>query len=170
MFARPHAIYSQTAYVTNDMEQALAVFRDQFDVPSFYVFANDAPGMVQSDGAQLKIALAIVGGVEIELIEPLGDTAPMFSAPLPNDGSFAIRFHHVAYRIEGDLSDFEAHMASIDPEKHSVIWSGSLGDVMRFAYTDERAVLGHYVEHVWMHPDLRAQMAGAIPIFPVAKV
>jgi hypothetical protein len=170
MFARPHAIYSQTAYVTNDMEQALAVFRDQFDVPSFYVFANDAPGMVQSDGAQLKIALAIVGGVEIELIEPQGDTAPMFSAPLPEDGSFAIRFHHVAYRIEGDLSDFEAHMASIDPEKHPVIWSGSLGDVMRFAYTDERAVLGHYVEHVWMHPELRAQLAGAIPTFPVAKV
>jgi hypothetical protein len=170
MFARANTTYSQTAYVTNDMEQALAVFRDQYDVPTFYVFANDAPGMVQSDGAQLKIALAIVGGVEIELIEPLGDTAPMFSAPLPEDGSFAIRFHHVAYRIEGDLSDFEAHMASIDPEKHPVIWSGSLGDVMRFAYTDERAVLGHYVEHVWMHPDLRAQMAGAIPIFPVAKV
>jgi Glyoxalase/Bleomycin resistance protein/Dioxygenase superfamily len=169
MFARPHAIYSQTAYVTNDMEQALAVFRDQFDLPSFYVFANDAPGMVQSDGAQLKIALAIVGGVEIELIEPQGDTAPMFSAPLPIDGSFAILFHHVAYRIDGDLADFETHMASIDPEKHQVIWSGSLGDVMRFAYTDERAVLGHYVEHVWMHADLRAQLAGAIPVHPVAK-
>jgi Glyoxalase/Bleomycin resistance protein/Dioxygenase superfamily len=169
MFARPHSIYSQTAYVTNDMEQALAVFRDQFDVPSFYVFANDAPGMVQSDGAQLKIALAIVGGVEIELIEPQGDTAPMFSAPLPIDGSFAILFHHVAYRIDGDLADFETHMASIDPEKHQVIWSGSLGDVMRFAYTDERAVLGHYVEHVWMHADLRAQLAGAIPVHPVAK-
>jgi hypothetical protein len=170
MFARPSAIYSQTAYVTNDMEQALAVFREQYDVSSFYVFANDAPGMVQSDGAQMKIALALVGGVEIELIEPLGDTAPMFSAPLPNDGSFAIRFHHVAYRIEGDLSDFEAHMASIDTEKHPVIWSGSMGDVMRFAYTDERAVLGHYVEHVWMHPELRAQLAGAIPVFPTAKV
>ncbi len=169
MFARPSAIYSQTAYVTNDMEQALAVFRHQYDVPSFYVFANDAPGMVQSDGAQLKIALAIVGGVEIELIEPQGDTAPLFSATLPSDGSFAIRFHHVAYRIEGDLSDFEAHMASIDPEKHPVIWSGSLGDVMRFAYTDERAVIGHYVEHVWMHPDLRLQMAGAIPVYPAVK-
>ena len=169
MFARPSAIYSQTAYVTNDMEQALAVFRDHYDVTSFYVFANDAPGMVQSDGAQLKMALAVVGGVEIELIEPQGDTAPMFSAPLPSDGSFAIRFHHVAYRVEGDLSDFEAHMASIDPERHPVIWSGSLGDVMRFAYTDERALLGHYVEHVWMHADLRTQMAGAIPVYPTVK-
>ena len=169
MFAKPSAIYSQTAYVTNDMQQALAVFRDHYDVTSFYVFANDAPGMVQSDGAQLKIALAVVGGVEIELIEPQGHTAPMFSAPLPSDGSFAIRFHHIAYRIEGDLSDFEAHMASIDSEKHPVIWSGSLGDVMRFAYTDERALLGHYVEHVWMHADLRAQIAGAIPVYSAVK-
>ena len=169
MFSRPSAIYSQTAYVTNDMQQALAVFRDHYDVTSFYVFANDAPGMVQSDGAQLKIALAVVGGVEIELIEPQGDTAPLFSALLPDDGSFAIRFHHVAYRVEGDLSDFEAHMASIGSEQHPVIWSGSLGDVMRFAYTDERALLGHYVEHVWMHADLRAQIAGAIPVYSAVK-
>ena len=169
MFAKPSAIYSQTAYVTNDMQQALAVFRDHYDVTSFYVFANDAPGMVQSDGAQLKIALAVVGGVEIELIEPQGDTAPQFSALLPDDGSFAIRFHHVAYRVEGDLSDFEAHMASIGSEQHPVIWSGSLGDVMRFAYTDERALLGHYVEHVWMHADLRAQIAGAIPVYSAVK-
>ena len=169
MFAKPSAIYSQTAYVTNDMQQALAVFRDHYDVTSFYVFANDAPGMVQSDGAQLKIALAVVGGVEIELLEPQGDTAPLFSALLPDDGSFAIRFHHVAYRVEGDLSDFEAHMASIGSEQHPVIWSGSLGDVMRFAYTDERALLGHYVEHVWMHADLRAQIAGAIPVYSAVK-
>ena len=169
MFAKPSAIYSQTAYVTNDMQQALAVFRDHYDVTSFYVFANDAPGMVQSDGAQLKIALAVVGGVEIELIEPQGDTAPLFSALWPDDGSFAIRFHHVAYRVEGDLSDFEAHMASIGSEQHPVIWSGSLGDVMRFAYTDERALLGHYVEHVWMHADLRAQIAGAIPVYSAVK-
>ena len=169
MFAKPSAIYSQTAYVTNDMQQALAVFRDHYDVTSFYVFANDAPGMVQSDGAQLKIALAVVGGVEIELIEPQGHTAPLFSALLPDDGSFAIRFHHVAYRVEGDLSDFEAHMASIGSEQHPVIWSGSLGDVMRFAYTDERALLGHYVEHVWMHADLRAQIAGAIPVYSAVR-
>lgn len=169
MFARPSAVYSQTAYVTNDMEQALTLFRDQYDVSSFYVFANDTPGMLQSDEAKLKIALAIVGGIEIELIEPQGGTAPLFSALLPSDGSFAIRFHHVAYRVEGDLSDFEAHLASIDPENHPVIWSGGLGDVMRFAYTDERALLGHYVEHVWMHADLRAQIAKAIPVYPAVE-
>ena len=125
------------------------------------------PGLVQSDGARLKIALALVGGVEIELIEPQGDSAPLFSQALPADGSFAIRFHHVAIRIDGTLADFEAHMASIDPVRHPVVWHGAMGDVLRYAYTDERPALGHFVEHVWMHPDLRAQLAGAIPVHPV---
>jgi hypothetical protein len=151
------------------MDRALAIFRDKFDVPAFHVFANDTPGLVQSDGSRLKIALALVGGVEIELIEPQGDSAPLFSAPLPDDGSFAIRFHHVAYRIEGELADFEAHMASIDAAQHPVIWHGGLGDMMRFAYTDERAVLGHCVEHVWMHTDLRTQLASLIPVYPATR-
>ena len=166
MFPRSNAAHSQVAYVTSDLDRALAVFRDDYDVPSFHVFANDAPGMVQSDGARLRIALALVGGVEIELIEPQGDSAPLFSQALPGDGSFAIRFHHVAIRIDGTLADFEAHMASLDPARHPVVWHGAIGDVLRYAYTDERAALGHFVEHVWMHPDLRAQLAGAIPVYP----
>lgn len=166
MFSRPKAAYCQTAYVTNDMDKALALFRDEYDVSSFHVFANDAPGLVQSDDSRLKIALAIVGGIEIELIEPEGDTAPLFSALLPTDANFAIRFHHFAYRITGGLEDFEAHMASIDQQHHPVIWHGAMGDMMRYAYTDERKLLGHYVEHVWMHPDLRTQLAGMIPVFP----
>lgn len=166
MFPRPNAAHSQVAYVTSDLDRALAVFRDDYDVPAFYVFANDAPGLVQSNGARLRIALAMVGGVEIELIEPQGDSAPLFSQALPADGVFAIRFHHVAIRIDGTLADFEAHMASIDRARHPVVWHGAMGEMLRYAYTDERSALGHFVEHVWMHPDLRAQMAGAIPVYP----
>ena len=169
MFARPNAAHSQVAYVTSDMTRAIATFRDDYDVPGFFEFANDAPGMVQLDGARLKIALAIVGGVEIELIEPQGDTAPLFSAALPQDGSFAIRFHHVAYRIEGTLADYEAHLASLDAAAHPVAWHGAMGDLMRFAYTDERALLGHYVEHVWMDPALFAQLSSVIPSYPARQ-
>ena len=169
MFARPHARHSQVAYVTSDMERALAVFRDDYDVPSFHVFANDAPGLTQSDGARLKIALALVGGVEIELIEPQEGSAPLFSEVLPADGSFAIRFHHVAYRIEGTLADYEAHLVSLDAAAHPVAWHGAMGDLMRFAYTDERALLGHYIEYVWMDPALFAQLSSVIPSYPARQ-
>ncbi len=166
MFPRSHARHSQVAYVTSDLERALAVWRDDFDVPAFHVFTNDMPGLESSHPFRMKIALANVGGVEIELIEPLNGSAPLHSEPLPADGSFAMCFHHVTMRIEGTLADFEAHMASLDAVRHPAVWTGSLADVMRFAYTDERRTLGHYVEHVWFDPDFYGQLAAAIPVYP----
>ena len=166
MFPRPNARHSQIAYVTSNLDRALAVWRDEYDVPAFYVFTNDGPGLESSHPFRMRIALANVGGTEIELIEPLDGTAPLHAEALPTDGSFAIRFHHVAMRIEGALADFEAHVASLDPVRHPVVWSGGMGDIMRFAYTDERQTLGHYVEHVWFDPGFYAQMAASIPSYP----
>ena len=167
MFPRANARHSQIAYVTTDLELALAVWREDFDVPAFHVFTNDMPGLESSHPYRLKIALANVGGTEIELIEPLDGSAPLHAEPLPADGSFALRFHHVAMRIEGTLADFEAHMASLDPVRHPVVWSGAFADMMRFAYTDERSTLGHYVEHVWFDAGFYVQLAAAIPVYSV---
>ena len=168
MFPLPHARHSQIAYVTNDLERALGIWRDEFDVPRFHVFTNDMPGLESSHPFRLKIALAHVGGVEIELIEPLEGSAPLHAEPLPADGSFGMCFHHVAMRIEGTLGTFEAHMASLDPARHPVVWTGGFADLMRYAYTDERRTLGHYVEHVWFDPDFYAQLSADIPVYPKA--
>lgn len=165
MFPRPNAQHSQIAYVTNDLDRALAIWRDEFDVPSFHVFTNDMPGLETSHPYQLKIALANVGGTEIELIEPLNGTAPLHAEPLPEDGTFAMCFHHVAMRIEGTLSDFESHMASLDRVRHPVVWTGGFADLMRYAYTDERSTLGHYFEHVWFDADFYSELAAAIPVY-----
>jgi Glyoxalase/Bleomycin resistance protein/Dioxygenase superfamily len=165
VFPRANAWHNQNAYVTTDMDKALAVWRDEFDVPSFYVFANDAPGMEFSQPYRLKIALANVGGTEIELIEPL-DGNVMYSDLLPKDGSFAIRFHHICMRIDGPLANFDAHMASFASAQHPVAYQGRMGDLMRFAYTDERSTLGHYVEHVWFDAAFYEQMSAAIPVYP----
>jgi hypothetical protein len=48
MFPRLNAQHSQIAYVTTDLDQALAVWRDEFDVPAFHVFTNDMEGLVSS--------------------------------------------------------------------------------------------------------------------------
>jgi len=166
MFARPNSRHSQIAYVTNDIEAAARVFEDQYGAPGFYHFSNVGPGVEIGGGPQLKIALARVGGVEIELIEPIGETAPLFKDVLPAGSGLAIRFHHVAIRIDGSKENWEAHAASIDRARHPVVFEGSLGDDLRFFYTDERATLGHYVEHVWMSPQLFAQVTAATPSYP----
>jgi Glyoxalase/Bleomycin resistance protein/Dioxygenase superfamily len=165
MFPRYNARHSQNAYVTTDMDQALAIWRDQFDVPAFYVFTNDAPGLESSHPYRLKIALAIVGGTEIELIEPLDGNA-MYSDPLPKDGSFALCLHHICMRIDGPMANFDAHLASLDPVRHPEVYRGGMAELMRFAYTDERTTLGHYIEHVWFDPDFYQQLSTAIPVYP----
>jgi hypothetical protein len=166
MFARPNTQHSQIAYVTNDIEAAARLFAEQYDTPGFFIFSNIQPGMEQLGSPELRIGLARVGGVEIELIEPIGDTAPLFRDILPPTDDLVIRFHHVAIRVEGSLADWEAHVASIDTDAHPIAYGGGMGDDMRFFYTDERGTLGHYVEHIWMSAPLLAQVAGATPTYP----
>ncbi len=146
MFARPNSHHSQIAYVTNDLAAAMARLTADYGTPGFFEMSNIQPGEDPAGKPVLKIALALVGGVDVELIEPVGDTAPLFSDVLPDGEGLAIRFHHIAARIDGPLSNWDAHVAYI--------------------YTDERATLGHYVEHVWMSPDLLAQMRGIVPAYP----
>jgi hypothetical protein len=163
MFARPDARHSQIAYVTNDLDAAIALFERDYGAPGFFVFSNVPPGVENPEGPVLKIALAKVGGVEIELIEPQGDSAPLFSDPLPAGPDLAIVFHHVAMRIDGPLANWDRHVASIDTAKHKIVFGGAMGDDLRYFYTDERSALGHFVEHVWMSPTILAQMAAAVP-------
>lgn len=169
MFAAPGTRFQQVAYVTNDLDSAMERFRQEYGVPGFYSFSTADPAMAAPGGAELRVALAQVNGVEIELIEPTGQNATLYSEILPGGDTLAVRFHHTAIKVEGDsIADWNRHLASLDTTLHPVVVQGQLGDVMRYIYTDERAVLGHYVEHVWMAPALLAQLKTLIPHYPPA--
>lgn len=164
MFVRANSQHSQLAYVTNDLDRAMAALKHAYDVPGFFEMTNVRPGHDAATMPVLKIALAVVGGVEIELIEPVGENAPMFSDSLPAGKDLAIVFHHVATRVDGPLANWDAHVASLDFANHPVVFQGEMGDMLRYMYTDERPTLGHYVEHVWMSPELLSQMRGLVPV------
>ncbi|OYY72863.1 VOC family protein [Sphingomonas sp. 28-63-12] len=166
MFARPHARHAQIAYVTNDLAAATALIERDYGAPGFWVFSTGAASGGDAEAPTLKIALARVGGVEIELIEPQGSSAPLFSDSLPAGADLAIVFHHVAFRIEGPLAHWDQHLASIDTARHKIVFGGAVGDDVRYCYTDERSAIGHLVEHVWMSPAILAQMAAAVPAYP----
>jgi hypothetical protein len=57
-------------------------------------------------------------------------------------------------------------VASINTAQHPIVYRGSLGEDLRYIYTDERSRIGHYVEHVWMSPRVLEQIAAARPSFP----
>ena len=145
----------------------MALFNREYGAPGFFVGDNESTNHGRADDVHLRLALCHVGGVEIELIEPQGSATNLFSEVLPRGGAeLLIRFHHVAIRIDGPFENWERHRAAIDTVQHPIAYQGALGDMLRYFYTDERTTLGHYVEHVWMSPELLAQLGAAIPTYP----
>ncbi len=165
MLASPNARHHQIAYVTNDMERALDLFAQDFGVSRFYALVTgDEP--VPAGGIRMKAALANVNGTEIELIQPLGEDGNLFSNALPKDRKFALVLHHVCIRITGGIENWERHRAAIDEAKHPIAMESAYGDFLRILYTDERASLGHYIEHIWMSSFVFEEMAKRVPSFP----
>src|SRR3546814_6978477 len=85
---------------------------------------------------------------------------------LPGGDELSIRFHHVAVRVEGAMDNWDKYAASIDTDRHPIVFEGQMGDDLRFFYTDERAMLGHYIEHMWMSPAMLDQLETAVPRSP----
>jgi Glyoxalase/Bleomycin resistance protein/Dioxygenase superfamily len=157
------APFHQVAYVTNDMERALGVFRDRYGIPSFLVMEHSFDAVV--DGAPgrmaLRIALANVDDVQVEVIEDLGSSFDLYTESLPEDGAFQISFHHVCIQIRGGIENWERHLAELGDRPH--YYRPQTSEGTRAIYTDERAQLGHYIEHCWFGPETTKRMAEAIP-------
>lgn len=157
--------FHQMAWVTPDLDRSLAQFRDVYGVPSFLVKdqAFDARVGDRRGEMRLRFALANVDGVEFELIEPIGKGLnDIYREVLPKDGSFANAFHHVCVKVPGTLDDWERHLAALHPSRN-VWYEGDVGAGARFCYTDDRPVVGHYVEHVWFGPEVERAMYDAVP-------
>lgn len=129
----------QMAYVTNDLDRALAILRAQYGIADFTVF-SPAPGQ------PMRIALAWCGETMFEVIDATGMGIDIYDKALPDD--FAIRFHHIGLEF-ADEFQWDCLQASIRAGNHVVDFAGD-NDVARFAYVNAPE-LGHYVEYVLLH-------------------
>jgi hypothetical protein len=154
------ADFFQHAYVTNDMARAKRQFADRWGVRSFLEFESSlelsTPRGIEN--ARLKIALAFVGNLQIELIEPVGGPAArIYQEFLPASG-YRIVWHHFAYRLRG-ADAWQQFRNSVGTADYPIAIEGHIhndyGDV-RFAYLDTYAELGHYSEYVWATYDIDA--------------
>lgn len=155
----------QMAWVTPDLDRSLEQFRAIYGVSEFLVMEQKfhAEAFGEKGEMHLRLALANVDDMQFELIEPLGGGIDrIYRETLPANGSHANVFHHVCVKADGDLSDWEAHVAALGPQR-PVVYEGDIGPDARFVYTDERSTVGMYVEHVWFGPEMQAQMSVAVP-------
>lgn len=159
MFPRLFGNFFQHGYVTNDMAKAKSVFAEQYGV-SQYIDIDNAFDVQTPDGPRtldLRIALAYVDDLQVELIEPVGGSAAeMYRQVLPaND--FGIVIHHMAYVIPGPEEAWHEFRRQLGNDTYPIAIEAEIGPV-KFAYIDTRRTTGHYSEYLWMAEDINAMV------------
>ena len=95
----------QIAYVTTDLERAIAVFHDEQGVAEIAVFENFTLDVAGGRDAVINVGLAYVGDVQLEIIEPVSGEVDLYRTWLPDD--FAVRHHHFCHRLDS-VAELEA--------------------------------------------------------------
>lgn len=153
--------FHQIAYVTNDFDRALGIFREQHGITRFLELRDlRYPVTVDGQEAHCHVALARSGGLEIEIITPLGGAVDLYREPIAGSG-FRLRFHHVAQRLP-DEATLRAVRATLTAQGYDFPIDGQ-SNGMTYFYADMRETLGHYVEYIYATPDYWASVGGAIP-------
>lgn len=100
------AIYGpvkQLAYIVDDIDTAIKHWHEQCEVGPFLVTRNQAPLAnayyrgVKAETARINIAFAYVGGIQLELIELIGDTPSLYKEALDRQQRSV---HHYAVCVE----------------------------------------------------------------------
>jgi hypothetical protein len=140
----------QNAYVTHDLDAAMALLGRQYGVGNYIVFEPDMILKTPSGDkpAKVRAALAWCGGLQIELIEPVSGFVDPYLPYLPADKSNPTpRLHHIAVRRD----DLIAMREEIGRSGLPLAFEGSVPGLI-FVYLDARESLGHYFEYVWAEP------------------
>lgn len=153
MSTLPLENHYQNAYVTQDLEQALAIFRDRYGYTDFRHFdvqfeLNTAAGR---GTAAVKLALGWVGNLQYEIIQPVSGLVDVYREGVSDQ--HLLHFHHACMRV----SDWDRFRAELD---QPVVISGGTPGHLQFVYVDARDTLGHYLEYCWMTPQRWEAMGG----------
>lgn len=147
----------QNAYVTRNVDKAVAAFKKQDNVRTLMTFEVPVELWTphgSGKGTQ-KLAFIWIEDFNIELIEPkAGDVLAIYRNALAGDDRLVL--HHVCHRVE----DWDAFMGQALQSPFPVVLRGGAPGALQFAYLDTRDWLGHYTEYVWMTPDRWRQMGG----------
>lgn len=159
MFPRLFGNFFQHGYVTTDMAQAKAVFEKQYGVSQYLDIDNTLDVHTPSGlkTLDLKISLAYVDNLQVELIQPVGGSAAeLYSQVLPASG-FGLVIHHMGYMITGPEENWHEFRRQIGNDTYPIAIEAEVGPV-KFAYIDTRKTTGHFSEYLWMAQDINAMV------------
>ena len=141
----------QYNWVVPSIEAAAEIWYDELGVGPFVVMRNvtlsESVYRGRTCEADFSVALAMNGGVQIELIEQHNDVASAYRDTVAKGET---GFHHVGI-LEKDYDNaIEYYMV----RGYEIAQSGMMGDV-RYAYVDTSATLGHMIEVVSDNESIR---------------
>jgi len=156
----PPVHFCQMAWITNDIDQAAALFRERHGTGEFFFIRNLEAQLAGDKIAWMNLAVADAGGIDIELIEPLGGDDQVWREILRGDGGFEMRFHHHA-NLVSSRADLDRLKAEGIAQGFPVSVEGRSTEGPGFFYIDCHATLGHHVEYLYAERRLSESMAAA---------
>ncbi|MBH0119948.1 VOC family protein [Rhodococcus sp. CX] len=140
----------QLAWVTTDVHRAVKVFQEEQGVASIEVFEGFTLSTVGGGEVVIDVALAYVGDMQFEIIQPVSGEVDLYRRHLPVDRSeFALRFHHMCSSFD-TLDEYERALADYRARGVTVEVDGGFGEGGRFFYADTRNQVDHYQEYVYL--------------------
>lgn len=133
----------QTAYVTNDFDRAIQVFRDRYGMDKW---------TVMEPGSGMKIGIAWTGGQQIELIDASDTVLSIYNDWLTGKG-FQIRHHHFGYYVYSK-EEWDRVEQVLANEGREAVFEGD-GGIVQFKYVFAQE-LGHYLEYIFPNENGKA--------------
>jgi len=147
----------QNAYVTHDLDRAMEIVGQRFGIERFDRFDPDMVVKTTSGDQPMCVRVASfwVGGLNIELIQPVSGYVDHYMAMLPLNRSDPVpRFHHASFRRDDEAAMREEIVKLGFPLAfEGPVTIKSAIPKLIFVYLDARATLGHYVELTWKSAD-----------------
>lgn len=145
----------QIAYITRDIDKAMANFRAQADIRTEVYTEAEVAIKTPAGPEQMHVKLAFmwVGDFQYELIQPISGLSDIYGSYVPKDDSLV--FHHTCVRV----NDWDQLLRDVEKQPLPIAFQGGNGPNY-FLYLDARKTLGHFLEYAYLPDQIWAATGG----------
>ncbi|MCB2060185.1 MAG: hypothetical protein R3E09_08220 [Novosphingobium sp.] len=136
-----HNDHYHIAYVTNDVDRAVEVFRDRFGVSEFRTNDN-----AQENGSTICVRSVWIGGMMYEICQGSGPGMDLYTDWAAPDGEFVLKLHHFGYLVPDDDA-WDVLEDQLDRGGWTVRSRSDIPGFVRACFV-EAPELGHFLEFV----------------------
>jgi hypothetical protein len=139
----------QYGYVTTDLDRAMDTLGQRYGLEHCVKVTTEGSSFAVGDRPaewEARFAMGARGGTIVEVIEPVSGAVDFYRRFLPADGSFAIRFHHLATFVDTGDAEWERIRTILRAADHDFDYTMIIPGRVRAGYVDTSAELGHLLE------------------------